>query len=494
MVDLETKTMKELYQHCFDRLHGHSYRFFSNSFTGALVKKVNKLVGSFESLTDMFIFNLQPVIVTVLITLGVIRWYHIRLGIAFTIRLIIYGVVQYVLYKRLLPADVIRHEQDSKVTAYLSDTLTNHYNITTFASLPFENKEFEKVVDTRRLLSKKVRLQKNIIYAFNGVLIIIFNFVLLYLIITLRSKGTFLVGTLVVLQMYIFRLFDQVFFVGNHIKRMFDAIAESAEMITIFDTSHEVQDDPDAKQLHITSGAIQIDNITFRYNSSTHLFTEFVLDISPGEKVALVGASGSGKSTIVKLLMRFFDVQQGAILIDGQDISHCTQDSLRSAISVVPQEPILFHRTIRENICYGNPEASMEEIIEAAKMARCDTFITNLPHGYDTLVGERGIKLSGGERQRVAIARAILENKRILILDEATSSLDSESEKLIQDAIHDLIQDKTALVIAHRLSTIKEMDRIVVMDGGQIVEQGTHQQLLEKLEGVYHKLRHIQTG
>jgi ATP-binding cassette subfamily B protein len=219
-----------------------------------------------------------------------------------------------------------------------------------------------------------------------------------------------------------------------------------------------------------------------------------VLRVRSGEKVALVGPSGAGKSTIVKILFRFYEITRGKILIDGQDISRVTQESLRDQISLVPQEPILFHRTLRENIRYGRPGASDEEVVEAARQAHCHEFISGLDKGYDTYVGERGIKLSGGERQRVAIARAILKNAPILVLDEATSSLDSESEALIQDALRVLMRDKTVIVIAHRLSTIMQMDRIIVLENGTVADMGTHQELLRTEGGLYKKLWQLQAG
>lgn len=288
--------------------------------------------------------------------------------------------------------------------------------------------------------------------------------------------------------------FDRLVGLNQQLRRFYDAIADASEMIDILELPHEVQDAAAAAPLEVRRGAIALSEVNFYFNPGTPVFEKFSLSIAGGEKVALVGYSGSGKSTITRLLLRFYDVQRGTITIDGQDIRGVTQDSLRGAIAYVPQEPILFHRTLMENIRYGRRDASDAEVVSAAKAAHCHEFIENLSEGYDSLVGERGIKLSGGERQRVAIARAILKDAPILILDEATSSLDSESEALIQDALQKLMQGKTVIAIAHRLSTVMKMDRIIVMDSGSIVTTGTHDELLAGDMNLYQKLWNIQAG
>jgi ATP-binding cassette subfamily B protein len=264
-------------------------------------------------------------------------------------------------------------------------------------------------------------------------------------------------------------------------------------MVELLKTPHGIEDALGAKLLSVTEGAIAFTDVDFYFHETRSVLEKFSLSIKPGEKVALVGPSGAGKTTITKLILRLYDVAGGTITIDDQDIARVTQESLRDAIAFVPQEPTLFHRSIMDNIRYGRREATSEEVVEAAKQAHCHEFITTLPQGYETFVGERGVKLSGGERQRVAIARALLKNAPILVLDEATSSLDSESESLIQDALKTLMKNKTVIVIAHRLSTVMSMDRIIVIDGGSIADQGTHAELLAK-DGIYQKLWSIQAG
>jgi ABC-type multidrug transport system fused ATPase/permease subunit len=309
----------------------------------------------------------------------------------------------------------------------------------------------------------------------------------------LWQRGLFTIGDFVLVQSYLLGLFNQLTNINQNMRRCYDAIADASEMIDIIKTPHEVADLPRAAKLAVTRGEIVFDNAGFSYPNGQPALEHFNLTVAGGEKLALVGPSGAGKTTITKLLLRFYDVTEGAIRIDGQNIAEVTQDSLRDAIAFVPQEPILFHRAIMENIRYGRRNASDEEVFAASRAAHCDEFISSLSEGYGTLVGERGVKLSGGERQRVAIARAILKNAPILLLDEATSSLDSESEALIQDAFKALMKGKTVIVIAHRLSTIMKMDRIVVVENGGIAAQGSHQELLEQ-GGLYKKLWSIQAG
>jgi ABC-type multidrug transport system fused ATPase/permease subunit len=265
-------------------------------------------------------------------------------------------------------------------------------------------------------------------------------------------------------------------------------------MTIILNTPREIVDAPDAQELKVKAGKIEFQKVIFNYNQTRVILKNFNLTVAPRERLAIIGPSGSGKTTIAKALLRMHDLTGGKILVDGQDIAKVTQESLWANISLVPQDPILFHRTLLENIRYGRPDATDEQVIEAAKAAHCHEFIQSLEQGYETYVGERGIKLSGGERQRVAIARAILRDAPIMVLDEATSSLDSESEGLIQQAIDKLMENKTVIVIAHRLSTIRKMDRIIVVDDGRIVEAGDHESLAQAEGGIYKKLWELQAG
>ncbi|MCE9628963.1 MAG: ABC transporter ATP-binding protein/permease [Candidatus Vogelbacteria bacterium] len=308
----------------------------------------------------------------------------------------------------------------------------------------------------------------------------------MYLALSLWSKGSISVGTLVLAQLVFANIFAHLWGLGRSISKFTEALADASEMIDIIERPIEVKDLTTSQTPAIKAGAIEFNKVNFYYHPTNPVFTDFNLTIPAGQKVGLVGSSGCGKSTLVKLILRFVDVQSGEIAIDGQRIDSITQDDLRQNIAYVPQDPSLFHRSLLENIKYGNEEATMEDVIEAAKKAYAHDFISQLPQGYDTLVGERGVKLSGGERQRVAIARAILKRAPIIILDEATSSLDTESEGFIKEAFDSLIKGRTTIVIAHRLSTIQKMDRIIVMDKGKIVEDGNHQELI-KNEEIYHR-------
>jgi ATP-binding cassette subfamily B protein len=299
---------------------------------------------------------------------------------------------------------------------------------------------------------------------------------------------------MILLQNYLFRLVDSMWSFGSIVRTYYESFADAEEMVVILNTPYEISDKI-TQNLKNIKGEITFENVTYIYdNNNSKVLDNFSLTIPAGQKVAIIGSSGAGKTTFVRLLMRLFNLNSGKILIDEVDTSQISQENLREKIAFVPQDPVLFHRTLLENIRYGKRDATDEEVLIAARLAHCDEFIDNLPNGYNTYVGERGVKLSGGERQRVAIARAILKNAPILILDEATSSLDSYSESLIQDALHTLIKGKTAIVIAHRLSTVKEMDRIIVIEKGKIIEDGVHDELVNKKDGLYKKLWDLQAG
>jgi ATP-binding cassette subfamily B protein len=379
------------------------------------------------------------------------------------------------------------------MSAYLSDVIMNNSNVQLFTAQEFELESYKKRTGDWFKKTKWAWDVGVLINCVQAALMFALEVVVIAITISLWRKNLVTPGFFIIIQSYLLGLFGRMWDLRRMIHDFFSSFADAEEMIEILETPHEIADVPDAKPLESKTGKIEFRKVDFGYDDKL-LLKHFDLVIAPGEKVALVGHSGEGKSTITKLMMRLFDVQGGEILFDEQNIAQVTLESLRKNISLVPQEPILFHRTIYENIAYGKRDATEEEVFEAARQANCHQFIMNLKKGYKTLVGERGIKLSGGERQRVAIARAILENAPLIILDEATSSLDSHSEKLIQQALHRLLKNKTAIIIAHRLSTIMESDRIIVIEKGKIAEMGTHQELIRKKDGLYKSLWDIQAG
>ena len=491
-IALEMNIQEWINNFFLQKLQYHSYKFFSENMSWSLISKFRKGVSAFEKLSDIFSWQILPFITNVTIILIIIGVQNIWISIWIFIVILIFTRLQYVLYKYIHPYQEKANALDSEQGGLLSDLIINNHTIKLFASEKKEERKYAKLnYDTAH--ARKIQYHKSIwIWGSSAAIWIILEIGIMYLAIRMWWNGTISLGMIVLLQTYILRLIDFLWGIGQTLRHTFIAISEASEILQIIDTPHEIQD-KSSKKLKLQHGAISFNNVNFSYGEN-QIFHDLNFHIKPGERVALVGESGSGKTTITKLLFRLYDIQKGEILIDDQNIAEVTQESLRSSMSMIPQDPILFHRSIRENIAYGKPNASDEEIIAAAKMARCHEFISHLKDGYETLVGERGIKLSGGERQRVAIARAILENKQIIVMDEATSALDSESEFLIQEAIEELMQNKTLLIIAHRLSTIMKMDKIIVMDQGKIAEKGSHKELLAKDNGIYKKLRNIQSG
>ncbi len=495
MATLETNVMRNILNECFEHLHKHSYNFFNNSFTGGLVKKVNRISYAFEGIFDIIIFEFIPIAIRTLIANGVLLYLSWQLGVPLLIWSVMFIVLNYyiTLYK-IKHYDLKSVRADTKVTATLADTIMNNINIKLFANLTKETTKFKRVSEDWRKKKKAAWFFGTHVETVQGVLALALNTLLLFVAIKLWQQGEITVGDFVLIQFYLYELFRQLWHFGHNLQRLYERFADAEEMTKVLNTDWEIQDAPNATPIKILHGRVEFKNIRFAYEDGTGVIKGLSLKIKPSEKVALIGPSGGGKSTITKLLLRLFDAQKGKVLVDGQDISKMTQDSLRKQIALVPQDPILFHRSIMENIRYGRLGASDKEVRAAAKLARCHDFIKKFPKKYKTLVGERGVKLSGGERQRVAIARAILSNTKILILDEATSSLDSESEKLIQEALHNLMKNKTTFIIAHRLSTIVGMDRIVVLDEGKIVEEGTHHELIRQKNSLYERLWGLQVG
>ena len=483
-----------LREQAFSYMIGHSHSFFANNFGGSLTNRINKYARSFERLMDMFIDNCIPLTIrsigTIIAIYTLVPKYSYILGIFCFIFL-----TTALIYTRFkLKYDIIASEADSKTTGALSDSISNHSSIQLFAGHEYEEVKVGSVIQNQ----KKVTVFNW--YLWTGLRTIqyfytvVIEFVIFWIAIGDWKIGIISVPIIILIQNYYGRLVEGLWSFASMVRTFYDGFSDAKEMAVILNTPYEIDDIP-ADVLKNVKGEVVFDDVTYIYeNNNQKVFDNFSLTIKAGEKIAIVGSSGAGKSTFVRLLMRLFNLSEGKIFIDGVDIASVSQKNLRESIGFVPQDPVLFHRTLMENIRYGKRDATDEEVIKAAELAHCDEFISNLPKGYETYVGERGVKLSGGERQRVAIARAILKNAPILILDEATSALDSESEMLIQDALHNLIKGKTVIVIAHRLSTIRGMNRIIVISHGKIIEDGKHEDLISINNGTYKKLWDIQAG
>jgi ATP-binding cassette subfamily B protein len=490
----QTRIMADLMNKCFAYIHKHSVTFFNNNFVGSLVKKVNRFSHSFEVIADLLFWDLLPITVDIIMIVVVLGRKSLLLGLVVLSWVVVYLSINYIFSRYKLKFDVRRAVLNSKVTGVLADTITNHLNVKLFNGYKRENEGFQKINGQYQKLQQFIWNLANYFEGGQALMMIGLELGVMYYAVSLWEQGIISVGDFVLLQAYLLNIILRLWNFGRIIRKYYEALADAEEMTEVLEAPHEIQDIPDALSLSVRQGRIDFDGVIFSYNKTRRVIKKLDLRISAREKIALVGPSGSGKSTIINLLLRNYELTGGMIAIDGQRINSVSQESLWHNIALVNQDPILFHRTLRENIRYGNPGTNDDAIIQAAIQAHAHDFIQSLPDTYDTYVGERGVKLSGGERQRVAIARAILKNAPILVLDEATSSLDSESEELIQDALVNLMQNKTVIVIAHRLSTIMKMDRIIVLNDGAIVEEGSHQELINKQNGLYRRLWEKQVG
>ncbi len=493
IMHLETRVMSRLYSNAFDYLIGHSYQFFVNQFAGTLTRRVTKYASAFETLFDSLASTFAPSVLFVVGAVAILFTRNATLGIVLGLWAIFFVMFQVYVSRLRQPIRMQRAEEDSALTGAIADAISNQNTIMLFAGAAHEHKIMGAAVNRWRAITLRSWTVDDYIWGGQGLLMVAINIGLLLGALHYWQEGLLTVGDFVLIQSYLIGIFDNLNGMTRELRRVYDAFADAGEIVYLLLLQHGVSDRPDAHALRVSTGKIEFKDVGFRFHEGNPMLRDFNLTIGGGEKVALVGPSGAGKSTITRLLLRFYDVDEGGIEIDGQDLRDIPQASLRSAIAFVPQEPILFHRTLMENIRYGKRDASDEEVMEAARKAHCSEFISALPERYDTYVGERGVRLSGGERQRVAIARAILKDAPILILDEATSSLDSESEALIQDALGKLMTGKTVIAIAHRLSTVMHMDRILVIQHGQIVSEGSHADLV-KGGGLYQKLWNIQAG
>ena len=491
----ETAMQRDLYARCFSKLTNQTLFFHSNKFGGSLVSQTNKLVGAVESFWDTIIWSVLPLVISLvgsIIVLSTLLWQYALFLLIFSI---VFSLVVYYGSKPMAKLTKKEAKSSNKLNGQLADVISNVLAVKSSGTEATEQKFFAKTVSSWRNSSLDVMrgfLKVSTIYSSINMVIKIGAIAFA---VYAAQNDLVSVASVYLIITYTGSVAHELWNMNGIMRNYNRIIGNANDMVEILQTPTTLIDKSDSK-LKVTNGEISMDKITFTHDEGQGdtLFHDFSLDIKPGEKIGLVGASGSGKTTLTKLLLRFADIDSGKITIDGQDISEVTQASLRAKIAYVPQEPLLFHRSVRENIAYGRPDATNAEIEEAAKKAGAYDFIVGLKDGFDTMVGERGIKLSGGQRQRVAIARAILKDAPILVLDEATSALDSESEALIQKSLETLMENRTSIVIAHRLSTIAKLDRIIVLKDGKIVEDGSHDELINKKRGVYAKLWARQSG
>ncbi len=486
----------ELYTQTFETLAEQSMEFHNDRFGGSLVSQANKFVGGFASLSDLWLFNVAPMIYSFVFTFAILGPILPGFALVLAVLAATFMFIAWLSFRSIRVLNVKEAEAQNKVSGQIADSITNILAVKSFSRERFEKNRFAAFAHDTREASFRIRSAVVIrdIW-FGGIITLITTAAFITLIFGNAWFGV-QIGTLLLAVTYSSQILGNLWGFNGMLRQLNRAFGNARDMSLVLNTKQIVKDTPNAKRLNAKDGSVVLDDVTFRHTGSRNneaLFENFSLSIPPGQRVGLVGQSGSGKTTLTKLILRFADIESGEILIDGQSIRDVSQTSLRKAIAYVPQEPLLFHRSIKENIGYGKPDASFEDVVEAARRANALEFIEHLPEGFDTLVGERGVKLSGGQRQRIAIARAIVKDAPILILDEATSALDSESEKLIQDALEKLMKGRTSIVIAHRLSTIAKLDRIIVMDDGKIVEDGGHQELISQ-KGKYAQLWAHQSG
>ena len=476
----------------FTHLHSLSLRFHLDRQTGGVSRDIERGTRGISFLLTFLLFNILPTLLEIgLVAAILLVKYSVWFAVIIFATLVVYVAFTLFITEWRMVFRRVMNDMDSKANTRAIDSLINYETVKYFGNEQFEAKRYDEHMSQWEISAVKNQTSLATLNAGQSAIIAVGVTLLMLLAADEVVKGRMTLGDLVLVNMFMLQLYMPLHFLGFVYREIKNSLADMERMFNLLNESREVEDTSQAVPLRLTSGAIRFEQVAFSYQPDRQILADVSFEIPAGHIVAVVGSSGAGKSTLSRLLFRFYEVSSGRILIDGQDIRTITQASLRAAIGIVPQDTVLFNDTIFYNIAYGRPQASREEVLQAAQSAHIHTFIESLPQGYDSMVGERGLKLSGGEKQRVAIARAILKRPAILIFDEATSALDSKSERAIQDELRNVARNRTTLVIAHRLSTIVDANQILVMDHGRIVERGTHQELLAQ-HGLYGQMWALQ--
>ncbi|MBL8772481.1 MAG: ABC transporter ATP-binding protein [Phenylobacterium sp.] len=495
LTPFSANNMKDMTDDGFRRVQSFSSDWHADTFAGATVRRLSRAMWGYDTVTDAVLIWFGPAAIVLggLCVMMFVRWPGVGLfAMGVTVLYVLSNIFLTSIYAR--PANLKSVALDSRIGGALADSISSNATVKTFGAEAREEARIGSVTELWRKATIRTWNRFTDLWLLHNLLLVALQAGLTGLLLREWAVGRATAGDIAFAVTAFMLMSGYLRNIGENIRMAQRGMDDVEDVARYAQTDPQVLDRPDASAFRPEQGEIVFDRVTFRYKSAAEpLYDRFTLRIAPGERVALVGPTGSGKSTFVKLIQRLYDLQDGAILIDGQDVSHVSQGSLRRAIAVVPQDPALFHRTLAENISYARPDATPEEIVLAARRARAHEFISRLPKGYDTLVGERGVKLSGGERQRVAIARAFLADAPILVLDEATSSLDVETERQVQAAMEELMAGRTTIVIAHRLSTIRGADRILVFESGRIVEEGRHADLVKR-GGAYARLHAVTEG
>lgn len=476
-----------------DYTQQHSHRYFQEHFGGSIVNKISEMARSTQDILEALIDRFFSHFLALLVACFAMASVNCKLGLIFLVWVVSFLLTSYFLSKKTHFLSEKLSKTQTKLIGKIADTITNILTVRLFARQKFELKYIEEQARERAEKAQALRWSnlklQAVMETASNILIGILIFYLIYI----RQQGLISIGDFALILMIAISAVDAVWNLSSDFLDFSEKLGQVSQTLTLIALPHEIEDAEGALPLKVTKGSVEFESVSFNFGTNKPLFDNLSVKIPAGQKVGLVGYSGSGKSTFVNLIIRLFDVQGGHIIIDGQEVVKVTQESLHENVSFIPQDPLLFHRDILENIRYGSLQATEKEVIRAAIKAKAHDFIISLPEGYSTVVGEKGAKLSGGQRQRIAIARAFLKQAKILILDEATSALDSLTEYYIQESLKELMKNKTVFIIAHRLSTLQDIDRILVFEKGRIVEDGNHQELINK-NGLYAHMWARQAG